>query len=92
MAEIYESKKNSIHELKFKGNRYIAKMGTHVNTNLIDDKRAIEMLKKGFLLESDFITLPANYPTDEISIVEDNTDNKPIDGNTPNYSKKRRKK
>lgn len=92
MAEIYESKKNSIHELKFKGNRYIAKMGTHVNTNLIDDKRAIEMLKKGFLLESDFITLPANYPTAEISIVEDNADNKPIAENTQNYSKKRRKK
>lgn len=60
-AELMEEVKARTLVPKFSGRRYVHAINSHIDSAMLTDKQAIDLLKKKVLRESDFETLPKGF-------------------------------
>lgn len=92
-AQLADEVKNRTCKPKWKGLKFIHRVARHYSDQLITDKQAVDLLKKGLLTEADFLTLPAGYvagPAPTEPEPEPEGDVTPIPDAVPTHVKKHR--
>lgn len=90
MAENYDNIKNRKCKPSWTGNKYVPKAAKHFNSERLTDSEAIDLIRRGILLTSDFAILPDGIEVEKTEPKQENNIN--IQLVQPKVIRKRAKK